>query len=128
MTHPQTPPGTKALYMVSVGRWPNRTDLHSVASIKEGHDWIAAQPKQRPRGHFTVNRAVLVRLGDRWHRVSVNPVDKKLIPRSWRNHEVERPKPIEAPALLPAPVEIKVPVPRKFSFKERLRILFTGQL
>lgn len=119
MTNPQTPPGTRVLYMVATGQWPRRTDLRSVHSLKEGQDWIDAQPKQRPRGHYTVNRTVLTRLGANWHRVSVNPVDNRFIPKNWRE-----PKVVEPPTAPPAPEPEQAP--RKFSAKERLRILFTG--
>lgn len=106
-----------AIWVVSHGRYPARQDLHAATSRAEAQAWIDDQPAMRGRYLYIGAQHVIFMCG-RWWRVSANPLNVKVpLPPIPFVHPA-------APKVEPLPLTAT----RTYTWPQRLRILFTGQI
>jgi len=120
------PAGTTPTWLVTQGTWPRREELHCAATRRLAETWILNQHSGKTPKGIHVEKAHIIYLDKFWHRVYVNPLTCRVPEHLKPNPELLR----ERLGLPPEPPRVytitHVPAPKPFTWRERIRILFTG--
>ena len=117
------PPGTIQVWFVHTGDWMQRKDHYVARSRDVAGDWMR---DNYIRG-MKVSAAHIMRVRGRWYKVAVNTVGCYVPPiwnptPEWMRKALD----LEPPAPDRTYVITHCPKPTPFTWRERLRILFTG--
>ena len=105
----------KSVWIVSRGRFPDRTDLHAAASRKEAEEWQATNSHPK-RDRTYIGAAHVIFMNGQWWRVFANPIKLSI------------PHPRTPPVAAPPPKPISKLVTYRFSWAERWEILLHGRI
>ena len=105
----------KSVWIVSRGRFPDRTELYAAASRAEAEVWQKDNTHPK-RDRTYVAAAHVIFMNGQWWKVLANPVKLSI------------PHPRTPPVSLPPPKPTSKLVTYRYSWAERLHILFRVQI
>lgn len=107
------------VWLVSRGKFPARQDLHVALSRPDAEKWrVDNATGKRDRDFVYVNAAHVIFMNGAWWRVLANPLNIRVpLPPIPFVHPA-------APKVEPLPLTTT----RQYTWRQRLRILFTGQI
>lgn len=127
-----SPADTIPTWLVVRGVWPRREELYCADTRKTAETWLSGNyAGGRHPSNVHIEKAHIIRLGALWHRVYVTPIACR-VPAHWKTPSTRSAVPCTRQHVVPTPVmtclavKAVVTAPQKYTWRQRIRVLFTG--